>query len=667
MRMTRSRRLTVLPLLVGLSLLFFTGISFADPGGAETDGSVSPSEEATTTEEPTATETESPSSDTESQTPTDAGSSSPSDEPAPTTDGTTDGDDASNGSTTSEPPVTTAPDDAATGGSVGTGAGPASTSSAPALAFPSNATPRETPHGRIVAVKTADVDTVPESGADVTFTFEVRNETDLRFWIRSLEDDVFGSLVGDADCHVGTVLSAGATCTFTHTVWLEGPAGGEHVNTFQVGAEHFGWMLWAADSETVGFTQGQSGDAAIAIHKTAHRTTVPETGANVVFTFDVHNAGTRDLELTTLEDDVFGPLAGSEDCRVRTVLASGASCTFTHDAWIEGDAPGQHVNTVTVRAGVHGSTDSVSDTATETVGFTDVGSDGRLAVTKEADRETVPESGADVTFTFTVHNETALRFTITSLEDDVFGTLEGDADCQVGTVLDANASCSFTHTAWLEGEAPDEHVNTVVVTAEHFGWTLSARDTETVAFVEGTTSGEVRILKAADRATVPETGGTVTFLFTVQNLGGASFEITSLVDDVFGPLDGDADCGVGTTLAAGGSCSFEHTVHLDGVAPGSHVNTVTVEATVEGSDDILTDTATETVGFTTVDDDVLGGGGQAGDGDDATQVLGDAGGAADAGDTAFTGGEVVPFLVISGALLVLGLTLALVARRRTTG
>jgi hypothetical protein len=56
--------------------------------------------------------------------------------------------------------------------------------------------------------------------------------------------------------------------------------------------------------------------------------------------------------------------------------------------------------------------------------------------------------------------------TITSLSDSVYGTLAGDADCQVGTVLAAGASCTFDfvrvvtvplgdHTNWVTAKAVD--------------------------------------------------------------------------------------------------------------------------------------------------------------------------------------------------------------------
>ncbi len=51
--------------------------------------------------------------------------------------------------------------------------------------------------------------------------------------ITSLSDSVYGTLAGDADCKVGTVLAAGAAATFSFTQWVEGDySGPDHVNVF---------------------------------------------------------------------------------------------------------------------------------------------------------------------------------------------------------------------------------------------------------------------------------------------------------------------------------------------------------------------------------------------------------------------------------------------------
>ena len=68
------------------------------------------------------------------------------------------------------------------------------------------------------------------------------------------------------------------------------------------------------------------------------------------------------------------------------------------------------------------------------------------------------------------------------------------------------------------------------------------------------------------------------FTYVVANTGTVPVTLTSLVDDKFGELAGDADCTIGdaeairvapaTVLAAGASCSFEGDVRHPGGCGG---------------------------------------------------------------------------------------------------
>ena len=102
--------------------------------------------------------------------------------------------------------------------------------------------------------------------------------------------------------------------------------------------------------------------------------------------------------------------------------------------------------------------DSSGDTATATATivvaagedvtctFTNVAGDVAMAVKKAASASIVSDQGEDVVFTFAVTNTGNVPFSIVSLKDDIFGPLSGDADCQVGTVLQAGTACDFQQT-----------------------------------------------------------------------------------------------------------------------------------------------------------------------------------------------------------------------------
>ena len=108
----------------------------------------------------------------------------------------------------------------------------------------------------------------------------------------------------------------------------------------------------------------------------------------------------------------------------------------------------------------------------------------KLVVDKTASEDIVPitEDGVDVTFTFVVTNTSNVPAEISSLQDSDFGTLKGDADCKVGTVLQPGASCEFQITRPIapefvpENEALTEpHENTFTACVAPPGTTVGCR------------------------------------------------------------------------------------------------------------------------------------------------------------------------------------------------
>jgi LPXTG cell wall anchor motif len=116
--------------------------------------------------------------------------------------------------------------------------------------------------------------------------------------------------------------------------------------------------------------------------------------------------------------------------------------------------------TTTTTEGTTTTTEGTTTTTSTDPGLPEIG------VTKTAGVETVEAPGENVTFTVVVSNLSDVEVTITSLEDDVYGTLTGDDDCEVGTVLAVGASCSFDFVGFVGGVDGDEHHNTVTVNGE---------------------------------------------------------------------------------------------------------------------------------------------------------------------------------------------------------
>ncbi|MEZ4553152.1 MAG: VWA domain-containing protein [Dehalococcoidia bacterium] len=454
-----------------------------------------------------------------------------------------------------------------------------------------------TPLPAVVVDKTSVTNTLPTAGGPVTFTFTVTNTGPVAVTITSLEDDQFGTLVGDDDCQVGSSLGVGQSCSFDAT--FEVPAGADqsnHVNTFTAVVIDANEQT-ATDDDPHTITYLAEPVPAVRVDKTSVTTTLATSGGPVTFTFTVTNTGPVAVTITSLEDDRFGSLAGDADCQLGTVLAVGQSCSFDETFDVPaGAAQTNHVNTFTTVV-----TDANQQTATDDDPHTITYIADPLPavlVDKTSATSTLSTGGGEVTFTFTVTNTGPVPVTITSLNDDKFGTLAGDADCQLGTPLAVGASCSFDGTFDVPGGAAQaNHVNTfTAVVTDANDQTATDDDPHTITYIANPLPA-VLVDKTASTTTLATAGGPVTFTFTVTNTGPVAVTISSLDDDTFGALTGDSDCQVGTPLGVGASCSFDATFDVPaGAAQATHTNTFTAVVTDE-SDQTATDDDPHTITY----------------------------------------------------------------------
>jgi hypothetical protein len=220
--------------------------------------------------------------------------------------------------------------------------------------------------------------------------------------------------------------------------------------------------LQSSESVTCTFTNTQQ-DLALTVTKVATPDSLPEPGGEVSYEVTVTNDSEVTVTLTSLIDDKFGDLNGQGDCVLPADIAPGDSfsCTFLRE--IEGDPDTPHTNTVT--ATVTDGTREETGQGTETVTFTGV--DPKITVVKDGPA-TIEEPGGLVTYDVTVSNDSEATdpVTITMLFDNVVGELEGDDDCQIGTVLQPGQSCSFSFTAEVTGSAGTSVTNIVTVTVK---------------------------------------------------------------------------------------------------------------------------------------------------------------------------------------------------------
>ena len=200
-----------------------------------------------------------------------------------------------------------------------------------------------------------------------------------------------------------------------------------------------------------------------------------------------------------------------------------------------------------------------------------------ITTTKSAAPPSLQEPGGTFTFSYSVTNTGPEPVTITSLVDDVYGNLNGRGTCATGARLAANGgtySCTFTGNFF--GDAGATQTDTITTTAvDDRGQAVTSQARATVTITDVPPS--IRIVKAADPLSRPEPGGTFRFTVTVTNTSFEPITTTSLVDDVYGDLNGRGSCAIGIRLAANGgsySCAFDG--DFRGRAGDSQTDTVTV-------------------------------------------------------------------------------------------
>ena len=230
-----------------------------------------------------------------------------------------------------------------------------------------------------------------------------------------------------------------------------------------------------------------------------------------------------------------------------------------------------------------------------------------VEVTKTADPTAVPEPGANVTFSVSVHNQTAKSVTLDSLVDDVYGDLDGVGSCDTGMTLDPGQvyECSFTKA--VTGDAGDRHHDTVTAKIHNADGSAEDSDDATVDITD--VKPTVTIVKTATPGSRPEPGGVFTYTLDITNTSPEPVTITALSDDQ-ATLSAACLGLIGDLLAPGATVSCSFTDTHTAVDDYTNVASVTV---VDDEQNSAGDTDDETVEVTdlaptvtldkTVDDD----------------------------------------------------------------
>ncbi len=433
----------------------------------------------------------------------------------------------------------------------------------------------------IDVIKTANPTSINEPGGSITFTLRIDNPSSVdTVTINSIVDDIHGDLDGQGTCAVTQVIAPGGFYECSFSALVTGNAGDSETDTITAaGVDDDGAPVTDNDSATVDILDVAS--AGITVTKTATPTSINEPGGSITFDLQIDNPSTVDaVTITSIVDDIHGDLNGQGTCSVPQIIASGGNYQCSFSALVTGNAGDSETDTITA-SGIDDDGAPVTDNDSATVDILDVASAG-ITVTKTATPITINEPGGSVTFDVQIDNPSSVdAVTITSLIDDIHGDLDGQGTCSVPQLIAAGGNYQCAFTANVTGNAGDSETDTVTATGtDDDGAPVTDSDTATVDILD--TLPDITLTKTANPITINEPGGPVTFTVRIDNnVTVESVDITSLVDDIHGNLDGQGTCSVPQTIAASGfyQCSF--TGNVTGDAGDSETDTVTAD----GADD----------------------------------------------------------------------------------
>ncbi len=405
--------------------------------------------------------------------------------------------------------------------------------------------------GAIEVVKTPST-TIAQVGDTVTYDYVVTNTGGVPLSDVTLDDDVLGPITLAA-----TMLAPGESTTGTADyVVAESDLPGPIVNVATAsGTDPAGAVLTDEDTATVDL-------AAIEVVKTSDAVAA-EIGDTITYTYVVTNLGSVTLTDVTVVDDVLGAIT-----LAATTLAPGESTTGTATYVVtEDDLPGPIVN-VAVATGTAPDGSEVSDEDDETVAIS--GQPG-IEVVKVADPQ-IAQVGETVTYSYTVTNTGAVTLTAVTVDDDVLGPITLAA-----TTLSPGQSTTGTATYTVtQADLPGPIVNVAVATGtDPTGAVVTDEDDESVGIAG------LEIVKTSD-AVEAEVGDTITYTYTVTNVGSVTLSNITVVDDVLGPITLAA-----TTLAPGESTTGTATYTVvEGDIPGAIVNVAVATGETPDGDEV---------------------------------------------------------------------------------
>jgi uncharacterized repeat protein (TIGR01451 family) len=309
----------------------------------------------------------------------------------------------------------------------------------------------------------------------------------------------------------------------------------------------------------------------VSVTKTANPTSVPETGGNVTFTFQVENTGVQDVTLTSLTDDVFGDLNGQGDCVTGGLIPIGGSYTCSMTTFLTGDPLVPHVNVATATVEDGGGTD-FTDTDDATVTFTVVGAPG-LTLVKTALDASYAAPGDVLDYQLVATNSGTVDLTNVTIVDPLLGALSCTPAQGSTLTPGATMTCTGSYTVTQADVDAGSVVN--VATADS-NETDPVTDGETVL---ATRTPGISITKTALSTTYVAPGDVLEYELVVRNTGNVTLTEVTVSDPLLGS---SISCSPaqGGSLAPGATmtCTGSYTVRKADIDAGSVVNVATADS-----------------------------------------------------------------------------------------
>lgn len=438
---------------------------------------------------------------------------------------------------------------------------------------------------------------VPESGGDVTFTFEVLNNSSIPVRLTTLNDSIFGNLHNQGTCVAGgfTVIDAGKSYSCALIRRLTGNVGSPHENTVSATVVDANQnSITAQATASVNFTDAPP---TVALSRSATPLTLNEPGGMVVYSVQMTNQSAGEsVTLTALNDAPYGNVASggaiqNTTCALPQTLApagqSGASYSCNFSVQVTG-APGPYTDVLTATLQ---DDDGNNLTLTKEQLVTIVNTPPAATLNVTPSPAVFPEPGGPVTFAVVVANTSAAEgLTLSELTDSRYGNLTttggaiSSTTCQLPQTLapagQPNARYECTFTTSVTGN-PGLYPNTVQATVgDDDGGVLQLARESGVEITDLPAS--LVVTKRAARTSLPEPGGNMTFTVTVANTSQIDHvRIDQVVDDHFGVINGSCQPALPADLAPQQQIRCVFVAPITGVVGQRHIN----EVTASGVDD----------------------------------------------------------------------------------